>query len=292
MPTQARPAIASLCLLAATLAACSHPDVQQQALADTAAGPAPNVVNVRATEYAFDMPDTIPAGLTTLHLVDAGQELHHVQLVKLDQGKTVNDLVKALQKGPGPLPSWATEEGGVNAPRPGGGEASTTLDIAPGSYAVVCFIPDANGVPHIMKGMTRPLTVTPSTGTAVAEPNADVTVTLTDYKFDLSTPITAGTHTLRIENAGQQPHEIQLVRLAPGKSAADMSVWIDRQMGPPPGEPIGGVPAIPVGAHAFVTENFQPGNYALLCFIPDVKDGKPHAVHGMVKQIRVAEATK
>jgi len=35
------------------------------------------------------------------------------------------------------------------------------------------------------------------------------------------------------------------------------------------------------------TADFAPGNYALVCFIPDSKDGKPHYAHGMTKQFNV-----
>lgn len=31
-----------------------------------------------------------------------------------------------------------------------------------------------------------------------------------------------------------------------------------------------------------------PGDYGLICFVPDAKDGKPHLVHGMVKTIKVS----
>lgn len=292
MLTRARSSFVSVLILAAALAACSKDKSPQYASTDSATTPtiAPNTVTITATEFAFNAPDTIPGGLTTLHLLDAGKQLHHVQLIKLDSGKTPADFAKAMKRmKPGePLPSWAHEAGGVNAPKPGGGEASATLALDPGTYMMVCLIPDAQGVPHVMKGMVRPLTVVPATGPAATEPKADVTMKLADYSFTLSTPLTAGTHTIRVENDGAQPHEVQLVRLAPGKSAADMAVWVDRQYGPPPGEPIGGVPAIPVGAHAFITENFTPGQYALLCFVPDMKDGKPHAAHGMVKQITVS----
>jgi hypothetical protein len=41
------------------------------------------------------------------------------------------------------------------------------------------------------------------------------------------------------------------------------------------------------GAAAYVTIDFTPGDYALVCFLPDAKDGKPHFTHGMVKQIHV-----
>ena len=35
----------------------------------------PNVVTITTSEYAFGMPDTIPAGLTTFRLVNQGKEL-------------------------------------------------------------------------------------------------------------------------------------------------------------------------------------------------------------------------
>jgi hypothetical protein len=42
------------------------------------------------------------------------------------------------------------------------------------------------------------------------------------------------------------------------------------------------------GAHAFVDLDLEPGEYGLICFLPDMKDGKPHFHHGMVKKITVA----
>jgi hypothetical protein len=139
-----------------------------------------------------------------------------------------------------------------------------------------------------MKGMMRSLTVTPSSGPTAADPKADITVNMTDYNFALSTPITAGSHTLRIVNVGPQPHELFLVRLVPGKTAADLVAWTEKQQGPPPGAPMGGVSAMAPGMDAFVTASFTPGSYALLCFVPDSKDGKPHVMHGMMKQITVS----
>jgi len=36
-----------------------------------------------------------------------------------------------------------------------------------------------------------------------------------------------------------------------------------------------------------IPTTFTAGDYALLCFVPDAKDGKPHLAHGMVKQFSV-----
>jgi hypothetical protein len=35
------------------------------------------------------------------------------------------------------------------------------------------------------------------------------------------------------------------------------------------------------------TADFVPGKYALICFLPDAKDGKPHFMHGMVQEVTV-----
>jgi hypothetical protein len=37
-----------------------------------------------------------------------------------------------------------------------------------------------------------------------------------------------------------------------------------------------------------VEVDLPAGDYALVCFIPDDKDGKPHFVHGMAKQTKVS----
>ena len=137
-----------------------------------------------------------------------------------------------------------------------------------------------------MKGMARPLVVRRE-GTTAAEPRADLTITLDDYSYALSAPISAGRRTLRVENAARQIHELVLVRLAPGKSPHDLLAWMAKPEGPPPGAPIGGTSMFAPGVVNFVTADFTPGEYALLCFAPDAGDGKPHVEHGMVRQIHV-----
>lgn len=33
--------------------------------------------------------------------------------------------------------------------------------------------------------------------------------------------------------------------------------------------------------------NFEVGDYALICIVPDAADGRPHEMHGMVRTIHV-----
>jgi plastocyanin len=208
-----------------------------------------------------------------------------MQILKLANGKTFADLRRALAR-QGPPPAWMKEVGGPNAPAPGT-ESNATLMMQPGNYAIICFV-DIGGAPHFTKGMVRPLKVVASSGPAASNPTPDVTATLFDYNFRLSTPIVAGTHTIKVVNNGTQPHEIELVQLAPGKTANDFLTWAGGGMkGPPPAKPIGGVAGLERGMSQSFTANFTPGNYAFICFIPDAKDGKPHFMHGMTKDFSV-----
>jgi hypothetical protein len=245
----------------------------------------PHVVTVTGKDFKFDAPNEIPAGLTEFRFLNKGPSIHHMQILKLTNGKTFADLRRALAR-QGPPPAWMKEVGGPNAPAPGT-ESNATLMMQPGNYAIICFV-DIGGAPHFTKGMVRPLKVVAASGPAASNPTPDVTATLFDYNFRLSTPIVAGTHTIKVVNNGTQPHEIELVQLAPGKTANDFLTWAGGGMkGPPPAKPIGGVAGLERGMSQSFTANFTPGNYAFICFIPDAKDGKPHFMHGMTKDFSV-----
>ena len=250
---------------------------------------APNEVVITASEYKFEAPDQIPAGLTTFKLNDSGKEMHHATLIKLDSGKTVQDLANGMKNmKPGtPPPGWVIPAGGPNAAPPGGGSALTMV-MKPGNYAIVCFIPDAKGVPHVMHGMIKGLTVTENPNANMTEPTPDVTVTLKDYQFEFSTPLTAGKHTIKIVTAPGQPHEFTFFQLSPGKVAADLPKYVETGMkGPPPALPLGGVAAMAAGEAVYYTVDLKPGDYAIVCFLEDAKDGNQHYTHGMVQQIKV-----
>jgi hypothetical protein len=247
--------------------------------------PATHVAVVHAKDFAFDAPDSITAGWTTFHLVNDGPNLHHAQLVRLDSGKTVADLEAAL-KIPGQPPRWIVEVGGPNAPDPNG-QTNATINLDAGQYAFICFVDMPGRVPHFMKGMVRGLKVTAGTGTAAPEPTSDAAVILTDYAFALQGSLNAGKHTIKVVNKGPQPHELELIRLAPGKTTKDLMAFLDKMDGPPPGNALGGVSGFLPGMTTYTTVDLTPGNYVLVCFFPDVKDGKAHVVHGMIKEFTI-----
>jgi hypothetical protein len=250
------------------------------------AASAPEILTVTASDYKFDAPDEIPAGLVTIQLVNRGPSPHHVQLLRLTEGKTPGDFQAALQKGA--LPTWALPAGGPNPPEVGG-TSEVRLPLEAGEYMMVCFIPDTAGVPHMAHGMVRSLRVTPAIEAAasIAATTADVEMTLVDYDFKLSAPLTPGRHVVRVTNSAKQPHELVFVRLEPHKTPADFARWGEHQVGPAPGTLHGGVSAIMPGTVADVSVDLPAGDYALICFVPDMKDGKAHYVHGMSKRIKI-----
>ena len=247
---------------------------------------APNIVTVHAKDFAYgSVPAQIPAGMTTFKLINDGQALHHMEIVRLDSGKTMANLQAELAK-PAAPPAWAAFQGGPNAADPGK-ESNATLDLQPGNYAMICLVDVPGGVPHFAKGMVQPFTVTAATGPQSPAPTSDMTVTLNDYTFDLSTPLTAGTHTFAVKNAAAQMHEVELLRLAPGKTVGQVLGWMNKPAGPPPAAAIGGIAPFS-GTTNYFTADITPGTYALICFVPDAKDGKPHFMHGMTKTIIVS----
>jgi hypothetical protein len=81
-----------------------------------------------------------------------------------------------------------------------------------------------------------------------------------------------------------------MVRLAPGRTMKDAADWAERgQTGAAPGVMVGGVAALSPGRAGQFTVDATPGDYALLCFAPDQKDGRghPHTAYGMMRQITV-----
>jgi uncharacterized cupredoxin-like copper-binding protein len=254
--------------------------------------PAPAKVaptDITLSDYSIAVPASMTASMASFNVVNKGKEPHQAGLVRLDSGKTFADMQAVFQDTTrkGPPPSWIVWMGGPQA-FPGGGASDFTVALEPGNYVWYCLIPGPDGQPHLMKGMAAPMTVTPSTTAMAAAPTADIDVTMKDYDWDISKPITAGKHTLKITNAqGAQPHEFVLVKLVDGKSAPDFLAYAEKMEGAPPVTTLNGTAIMQPGQVNYQTVDFTPGKYGLFCFVPDGADGKPHAMHGMVKEITV-----
>ena len=136
-------------------------------------------------------------------------------------------------------------------------------------------------------------------GGSSASENA-VTITASEYKFDVSGEITGGFAQVTFKNDGTEPHILVPLKLKPGKTAADAVPLLSTPEGPDPEQlaevfddnvdsAFYGTPGLlPAGDSGTTVADFTAGNYVLVCFIPS-PDGTPHAALGMVKDFTVGE---
>ena len=283
------------------LAACS---AGEDAPREPGAGAAPQVVSLAASEYRFDAPDSLAGGWTTFRLANTGGEIHYGHIVRLDPGRTVEELVAAYAEAirtSGPRPKWVTRFGGPGGTAPAD-TSSVTQFLEPGEYVWICPIEDETGAPHFGKGEVKPFVVYaagPDVASRAAAPQADVVVRLVDFDFTFEPALSAGRHTVRVENAGVEPHDLVLMKLAPGVTAEDLLTAMNPERarrdapadGPPPsfeslGTGAGGIAAIAPGMESYFEADFTPGEYVLLC-MATAPDGRSHIEHGMVRQVSV-----
>ncbi len=240
-----------------------------------------------ANDYGYEVEGAPSAGPVEVELVNEGHELHHAQLIRLDEGKTLADLAQAdLEHAP---PSWAVMMGGPNAVEPGdSGSAYATLEA--GNYAVICIIPSPDGKLHVMKGMASSFEVKPATGRRLREaPQSEVTIRLKDFAFDGPSQLHPGKHAIRVINDGPQNHEVVFVRLNEGKTAEDLFSWFRAGMvDVPPAHFVGGTVGLAPGGANTIVEDLSAGNYLLLCFLPNTAGhGEPHLAQGMILSMAV-----
>lgn len=113
---------------------------------------------VTLAEYTFTVSAPLAAGHRVLRVRNDGTQPHEVELVRLDSGKTGEQMaawVDSHMHGPPP----GMPMGGVAALAPGD-SSFFLVDLAPGNYAFLCFVADAkDGKEHTAHGMIKDFTV-------------------------------------------------------------------------------------------------------------------------------------
>jgi hypothetical protein len=266
---------------------CQPMATSQSRESATAAAPLQRVVEVSAHDYEFTAPETLPAGLSTIRLVNHGREPHHGQLLRLNEGVSYEEFGAALEsQGEGAL-RFVSAEGGPGAIGPDG-TSEVTVDLKPGSYVLACFIASPDGVPHLAKGMLKPIQVTSaSASTTGSVQSSKATFTMKDFSFEMPAKLPAGRGTYKVVNAGPQIHELNIVKLAPGTSLDNALEWAKAPAGPPPFEFVGGINAFGADGSGYMHLDLTPGQYVAVCNVPDPATNLPHAHLGMYKAFSV-----
>lgn len=129
-------------------------------------------------------------------------------------------------------------------------------------------------------------------GSPAGEPAAGAAAyTGVEYEFQGPDTLPAGTSQIELVNDGKEMHMIAMAMLDEGKTIDDVLAYLKTGKQKAPSwatEVKGGVP--PIKAGATKTGKVPPldaGTYVMLCFV-STKDGTPHALLGMVKEVTVA----
>jgi hypothetical protein len=122
---------------------------------DTATAELPNAdIDLSLQDFAFVLPDTIAAGDNVWRITNDGEQWHEVTVIPVPDGSTSTDILNLIHDENNDEEPEVTFQFG---PISSGIEVWTSLDLTPGTYVALCFLPDVEGdyTAHFDKGMIR-----------------------------------------------------------------------------------------------------------------------------------------
>jgi hypothetical protein len=241
-----------------------------------------------ATDFQFQVPPQVDAGLVNIRLFNRGKEMHHVLVIKVDRMDRLSQIADELRDNRY-MTSWMHPLGGPESVGPGG-VSSASMVLEPGRYVLACIVASpTTHRQHFMDGMLRELSVVKPPGPELRAtlPPAELSLALNEWSFTLAGVLYAGRRTIRVENQGTIEHHLSIVRLIGGATALQAARWMENPQGAPPFEPVGGTTGMEPKAAVNVTVDLMPGEYAFLCTLYNPLAKKTHAAMGMVKSYTV-----
>jgi uncharacterized cupredoxin-like copper-binding protein len=248
--------------------------------------PMSHTLVVKAYEYGFQAPDSIAAGLVTVHLVDRGHRSHQLTIARLDDSSSLARVMKTLTDDK-VRTSGITWVGGVESVK-AGDSTETTLVLTPGRYVMLCAYDGDNGHTHLAMGMIRPLLVTATASSMPAVlPSEPVTIHLSDYHIRIDGALHRGRQLVRVQNDGPHRHHLNITRFVGKATTEDAMKW-DGKSEPAPLEDVtGGAAAMAAGQATVIALDLTPGRYELACVLSDTSNAKPHYLLGMHDEITI-----
>jgi hypothetical protein len=238
--------------------------------------------------YVIDGARSVPRGAIRFVLTNRGKTERGAEVVAVAGDHGVDEAFAALIKvrEGAPIPSWLRWAGGLGVIRPGQ-RGSFTIELGPGRYYVIDRSFEGNRA-TLSKLVARAALDVAQQDRPAPLPAAAASLTATEYRFQ-ARGLTAGRHTVRLENAGKQPHNFVLSPIRAGKTLEDVAKYVEHDSGPPPvdveRETISGV--LEGGTRQDLPLDLEPGRYALLCFASDRAGGPPHVAKGMLNEVTV-----
>lgn len=255
-------------------------------------------LEVQGLDYAFSgLPEELEAGTLSFTFANEGEVDHEIAFVEMGPDTTAEqfftDFAPFVAEG-APAPEYA--EVIVGAVEAGPGQSADYVFMLPeGRYMAFCALtgdaenPDAEeeGEPHFARGMQQEVNITG--GEATALPEAEGTITASDYTFEADIP--AGATTINFMNDGpDQIHFAGIDRFPEGTTVEQAEeafatlLELGEGQAPPEGTPeaeeffFSGIAAQGLGIQSKAAQAFEPGTYIAYCFIQDRQGGPPHAI--------------
>ncbi len=250
------------------------------------------------TEAVEGMPESIEAGryLVTIHGEPTDEDYAFGPMfLQIPEGMTFDDLMaQASEDSDGP-PAFYYESLVAGGPSilASTGETSAVgiVDLPSGEWIVA-----GSSLSH----PPIPFTVTGELPDDLPVPESNATFTLGEMVIALTEgELVAGENLVKVENAGVQPHFVEVSKVPDGTTLENIEATIAGFMGgTPEAEPIAETDfagfATTVdqagGTTIWVTMDLEAGTYAALCFFPDRETGMPHAAMGMYTVFTVEAA--
>jgi hypothetical protein len=247
------------------------------------------------TSFKFDgIPATLKAGVVDIELANTtGKQPHDFQLVKLEGGHTIDEIVKTVSDENSPLETWLKEATGVGTAGPQH-TSKASVELTEGTWGYFCTEStdqdDGSSISHAQHGMSGTFDVKGDNGGDL--PTAAASVVTTEYKF-APTGLKAGENTVEFRNDGAMLHHVLVAPIAAGKTLDDVKAAFASEgepQGPPPVdfEKFVGTAVLGPKQSLVTTMNLPAGTYAMFCFMPDPGTaGPPHVAKGMLQELKV-----
>lgn len=248
-------------------------------------------LRITLTDTGFAFPQPLQAGRYAVTVRNAGTSTaSHFALGKIPDAVTdaqYQEWLNSLERTDGTdgqtdaltwddigfvgVPDW---------PQPGK-PATGVVDLPPGRYLMFDPVGPRGDVQLTVGG----------TFAAVAEPPADLTVTLKEMEIDLpETAFTSKPVRWKIENTGAISHEVAVIPVSPDftEDVLHLLFTLPENATPPPGtpafvyQPIAAIGILGKQHTSWLDVRLPPGRYLAACMLP-FGTGYPHAMDGMYR---------
>jgi hypothetical protein len=249
-----------------------------------------------ATNPGVGIPEQVEAGFVTVTVANAGDG-YDLVLYRLREGATLEQLAPLCQN----IADTLASEGGFGMAVH---EAEAVAEMlgdrlsAEGQLSSIGYVLEEGN--YVLAGSSMAtITVVIRQGfevvasdTSVTAPETDVTVQMKDFAYDMPSDIKAGEQTWAVSNAGTQVLNMNLYKLAEGKTVDDLNTFLQSQEGDPPGELVNWAGLLSAGRTQYLTFDLASGSYAAFGDVLDYSadnTGQKTFSLGMIQGFTVTE---